>query len=87
MLAIGAIRALRDHGLKVPEDVSVMGFDGLPLTNFLVPQLSTVHQSVRPMAARSVQILLDGIQHQAAARHERVPYAIMQRESTRMLEK
>ena len=87
VLAIGAIRALRDQGLRVPEDVSVMGFDGLPLTNFLVPQLSTVHQSVRRMAARSVQILLDSIQEQAAARHESVPYAIMQRESTRFLEK
>ena len=87
VLAIGAIRALCDHGLKVPEDVSVMGFDGLPLTNFLVPQLSTVHQSVRLMAARSVEILLGNIRNQAAARHERVPYAIMQRESTRMLEK
>jgi hypothetical protein len=87
VLAIGAIRALRDQGLRVPEDVSVMGFDGLPLTNFLVPQLSTVHQSVRRMAARSVQILLDSIQEQTAARHESVPYAIMQRESTRFLEK
>ena len=86
VLAIGAIRALRDRGLRVPEDVSVMGFDGLPLTDFLVPQLTTVHQSVRRMANSSVSIMLDCIEHHRPARHESVPYSIMQRESTQMVE-
>ena len=86
VIAIGAIRALRDHGLRVPEDVSVMGFDGLPLGNFLVPQLSTVNQSVSLLAQRSVDILLDCIENGGQARHETVPYTICQRESTRMAE-
>ena len=83
VIAIGVIRALRDHGLRVPEDVSVMGFDGLTLGDFLVPQLSTVHQSVELLAKRSVEILLDCIDHGGKARHENVPYAIKLRESTR----
>lgn len=83
VIAIGVIRALRDNGLRVPEDVSVMGFDGLPLGDFLVPQLSTVAQSVPQMARRSVEILLDCIEQGGSARHETVPYAIRQRESTR----
>jgi LacI family transcriptional regulator len=83
VIAIGAIRALRDHGLRVPEDVSVMGFDGLPLGDFLVPQLSTVNQSVALMAKHSAHILLDCIENGGKARHETVPYTIRQRESTR----
>ena len=84
VMAIGAIRALRDHGLRVPEDVSVMGFDGLPLGDFLVPKLTTVNQSVQLLAQRSADILLDCIENGGKARHETVPYTICQRESTRM---
>ena len=58
VMAIGAIRALHNNGLRVPQDVSVMGFDGLPLGSYLVPQLSTVIQSVSTMAKRGVEILM-----------------------------
>ena len=85
VMAIGAIRALKDNGLSVPEDVSVMGFDGLALGSFLVPKLSTVEQSVHKMAVRSVGILLDCIENEGAARHETVPFAVRQRESTRRI--
>ena len=85
VVAIGVMRALWDAGKRVPEDVSVMGFDGLPLTDFLVPQLSTVKQSVQQMAARSVAILLDCVERSGTARHETVPYTLKQRESTRRL--
>ncbi len=85
VMAIGAIRALRDHGLRVPEDVSVVGFDGLPLGSFLVPQLSTVAQSVDLMARRSVEILLNCIEEGGSARHETVPFTMCRRESTRRL--
>lgn len=83
VIAIGVIRALRENGLRVPEDVSVMGFDGLPLGDFLVPQLSTVNQSVEQMAKRSVEILLSAVEQGGTAVHETVPYFIRQRESTR----
>ncbi len=85
VMAIGAIRALHDNGLQVPQDVSVMGFDGLPLGSFLVPQLSTVIQSTRLMAHRSVQILLKCMEEGAHACHESVKYALCQRESTRRI--
>lgn len=86
VIAIGAIRALRDNGLQVPEDVSVMGYDGLTLGDYLVPQLSTVNQSVELLAKRSTEILLDCIEKDGKARHETVPYTICKRESTRTLE-
>ena len=86
VMAIGAIRALYNNGLRVPRDVSVMGFDGLPLGTFLVPQLSTVIQSAKPMAQRSVEILIDRIENGGPACHESVPYALYQRESTRRID-
>lgn len=85
VMAIGAIRALRENGLRVPEDVSVMGLDGLPLGAYLVPQLSTISQSVGKMAMRSVQILLDGIEGGKKATHETVPFGVQKRESIRAI--
>jgi LacI family transcriptional regulator len=85
VMAIGAIRALNDNGLRVPEDVSVLGFDGLVLSSFLVPKLSTVEQSVKKMAARSVEILLDSIENGESAKREKVPFVLRLRESTRKI--
>lgn len=85
VMAIGAIRALHNNGLRVPEDVSVMGFDGLPLGTFLVPQLSTIIQSVQLIAHRSVEILIDRIENGGPAIHESVQYSLAQRESTRRI--
>lgn len=82
VMAIGAIRALRDSGLRVPEDVSVMGFDGLALGSFLVPQLSTVAQSAKRMALRGVEILIRSIENKTEACHEAAPYTICLKEST-----
>ncbi len=85
VMAIGAIRALREHGLRVPEDVSVMGIDGLPLGLFLVPQLSTISQSVHAMASRGVEILLNAIENNTPAVHETVPFGVHKRESVRSI--
>lgn len=85
VMAIGAIRALHNNGLRVPGDVSVMGFDGLPLGSFLVPQLSTVIQSAELMAHRSVEILIERIENGGRGTHETVQYSLAQRESTRRI--
>ena len=86
VMAIGAIRALRDNGLRVPQDVSVLGVDGLPLGSFLVPQLATVRQSISLLAKRSVEILLSCMEMGAAACHETVPFEVLERESIRAIQ-
>ena len=83
VMAIGAIRALRDAGKRVPEDVSVVGFDGLPLGSFLVPQLTTIVQPVQQLAQSSVDMLVSAIPEGVGPRHETVPFALTLRESTR----
>lgn len=82
LMAIGAFRALKDRGLEVPRDVSVIGFDGLPVGEYLVPRLSTVNQPTALMAQRGLQLLLDAIENGAPARHETVPFTLLYREST-----
>ena len=81
VMAIGAIRALKEAGLRVPEDVSVVGFDGLEIGSYLVPQLTTVVQPVAELANRSMQILLACVEEGGEARHETVPFALNIRES------
>lgn len=83
VMAMGAIRALSDNGVKVPEDVSVMGYDGLPIGQFTVPRLATVSQGVEELAQRSVTLLRRSIEHKATASHETVPSRIQWRESAR----
>ena len=68
-VAIGAIRALQDLGKSVPEDVSVVGFDGIDLSRFTIPRLTTVEQPVDEIALRSVNMLLDMMEKGAAPRH------------------
>lgn len=85
VMAIGAIRALRDRGLRIPEDVSVMGFDGLEIGDFTVPRLSTVHQSVTELADRSIRMLLESIPSRKSARYEMINVSVQIRESVRKI--
>ena len=83
VMAIGAVRALRDVGLRVPEDVSVMGFDGLEMGRYTVPTLSTIRQNVDAMARRSVELLLENIQAMQLPRYETIPFDLELGESTK----
>ena len=60
--AIGAIRALQEHGLRVPQDVSVMGFDDIPGAAFHTPSLTTVRQPLNRMGEVAAQSLLERIE-------------------------
>lgn len=61
--AIGAIRAIKDHGLRVPEDISVIGFDNLEFSSLLDPPLSTMAQPFYDMGARAVNKLIQLIKN------------------------
>jgi DNA-binding LacI/PurR family transcriptional regulator len=60
--AIGAVRALQEHGLHVPRDVSVMGFDDIPGAAFHTPSLTTVRQPLNRMGEVAAQSLLERIE-------------------------
>ncbi len=85
VMALGAIRALTDRGLRVPEDVSVVGFDGLPIGAFLVPRLATVRQDLEQIAQRSLELLFRGIEGKPVSVHESIPTQLQMRESARAI--
>jgi LacI family repressor for deo operon, udp, cdd, tsx, nupC, and nupG len=72
LMALGAIREVRARGLRVPEDVSVVGSDDSPLLEYTDPPLTTVRQDVEGMAAAAVRALLDEINGTPAPRAEYV---------------
>ncbi|MGF6822806.1 DNA-binding LacI/PurR family transcriptional regulator [Microbacterium sp. ZKA21] len=57
-VALGIARAAREHGLRIPEDLSVVGYDNLPITQWLNPPLTTVNQPLREMGSLATQMLL-----------------------------
>jgi DNA-binding LacI/PurR family transcriptional regulator len=61
LMALGAVRAVRERGLSVPGDVSVVGYDDSPLIAFTDPPLTTVRQPVEAMGAAAVNALLEEI--------------------------
>ena len=83
VMAIGAIRALQDAGLRVPEDVSVVGLDGLAIGEYTVPRLTTISQNVEELAERSFRLLLENIESHTAAHYEILPVSLLIRESVR----
>jgi DNA-binding LacI/PurR family transcriptional regulator len=60
--AIGAIRAIQEQGLRVPQDISVMGFDDIPGAAFHTPSLTTVRQPLSRMGEVAAESLLDRIE-------------------------
>ncbi|SIO88026.1 LacI family DNA-binding transcriptional regulator [Nocardiopsis sp. JB363] len=58
-MARGAYEALHERGLKVPDDVSVVGFDDLPEARWAIPPLTTVRQPLRDMAQMATRMLID----------------------------
>lgn len=58
LIAAGAMKALREKGYRIPEDVSVMGFDDMPLCNYIEPTLTTVHVPKQYMGQMAVTRLL-----------------------------
>ena len=83
--AIGAVRALKDKGFNVPEDISVIGFDGIELADYYNPKLTTIKQPARELAIRGVEILFNFIDFQAGSIHETVNVDLITGESVKKL--
>ena len=85
--ALGALRALKKKGLRVPEDCSVMGFDDVAQANLSVPSLTTVRQPMEAMGAISAGIVLEAIKVTNQTRdmpivRRKIPAELAVREST-----
>lgn len=85
-MALGAIRALHERGLRVPDDISIVGFDDVHFAAYAMPPLTTVRQDFRLMAKHTIDYIIEMIEKPDVPLEQRVivPQLIV-RESTRPL--
>lgn len=84
-MALGAIRALIEAGKKVPEDVSVVGFDGIDMGRYSNPSLTTIKQPFEKMAQRTTQILFSVMDEQASHSIVTMDAELLERESVKAI--
>jgi len=81
--AIRTMEVARDLGLRVPDDVSVVGFDNVPESALTEPPLTTVSQPIHQMGAEALRMVVDLIQGTPRDAHLRLPTSLVVRGSTR----
>ncbi|MDR1247907.1 MAG: LacI family transcriptional regulator [Treponema sp.] len=82
-LALGAMRTLHDGGIRVPEDISVIGFDDIDIADYLHPRLTTIRQPIREIGEQSALNLHRHITGGSASFQELIiPHKLIVREST-----
>lgn len=85
-IAMGCMYSLRQHGFRVPDDISVIGFDDIPFAKYLAPSLTTVAQPQDEIGAACATILLDLIDGRKPEKlHNILPHELVVRDSTRQL--
>ena len=84
LMAFGAMDALKAAGLRIPQDVSIVGFDDIPAAAHVHPRLTTVRQPLAEISAQAVEMLLARLRDDAAPAPQQVelPSALILREST-----
>lgn len=81
LMALGAMMAAREAGLSCPEDVSILGFDGIPSGEFAWPGLTTIAKPGRGIGERAVEGLFDEIEHRPEHRRIYMPCSLVERGS------
>lgn len=72
LIALGVIKALREKGVKIPEDIGIVGFDDIYMTTLIEPQLTTVHQPNYQMGYKAAQMLVDIIEENIVEQKEEI---------------
>ena len=86
ILAIGAIKGLYNSGLLVPEDMSIIGFDDLEISQYLAPGLTTIRQQISLKGQRAVELLLEHIADPSLSKQEEIlPLKLIERGSVKKL--
>ena len=83
MMALGALKAVRELGYKVPDEVQIIGFDNIEFSQYCEPALSTVQQPTFEMGAKAVRLLVDLIDKNAAVQPERLIPKLLMRKTTK----
>lgn len=82
-MALGLLRAAREHGLRLPDDLSVIGVDDIPLVSYFDPPLTTIRQDFEQIGREATRLLIRAIrQPEAQAQHRQLPAQLVKRRST-----
>jgi LacI family repressor for deo operon, udp, cdd, tsx, nupC, and nupG len=89
MLAIGAIKGVKEIGKKVPKDISVVGFDDIPFAEHYDPPLTTMRQPTYDKGVEAVNMLINMLENEKVIKHEvkLLDLQLMERKSTARLKK
>ena len=82
MIAAGALHELTARGLRVPEDVSVVGIENLEITTFTTPNLTSVHLPTAEIGAATARHLLALLRNEPVERRTEFPVSLVERAST-----
>ena len=85
VMAIGACRKLTDMGIKVPEQISLIGFDGIELSSFTSPRLTTILQLKDELVEQGISILLDNIERSGKTIHKLIKFEFVEGESVKKI--
>ncbi len=83
--AIGCIKALTDQGYRVPEDISVIGFDDISIAQYFTPKLSTFRNPIHLQGITAAKMLVDMVENQSEGRQEVLQGRLIPRESTSVM--
>ena len=86
-MAVGACKAILESGKKIPEDYSIVGFDGLNIAYYYNPSITTIRQPVEEMARETTKILFDLIDKKTSNQHKVFEGELIERQSVCKLEK
>jgi LacI family repressor for deo operon, udp, cdd, tsx, nupC, and nupG len=82
-MAIGALKRIRQAGLRVPEDISLVGFDDIPMAAYCDPPLTTISQPAESFGEKAVEMLIALIEKQPLSeKHVTLPFELTPRSST-----
>lgn len=70
-MAVGALFALREKGVRVPDDIALVGFDDIPIARYVTPRLTTVTVAISELGRRAFELLLDSIGNKSTRRPPR----------------
>ncbi|MFG6350448.1 MAG: LacI family transcriptional regulator [Oscillospiraceae bacterium] len=86
ILAIGAMKGFYERGVRVPEDISVMGFDDLEISQYLAPGLSTIRQEISQKGEKAVELLINNIKEPNLTKQEQIlPVKLVERGSVKRI--
>ncbi|GAX03583.1 ribose operon repressor [Secundilactobacillus pentosiphilus] len=86
-MAIGLYRGVQEQGIKIPDDLSIMGYDDIDLADFVTPKLTTIHQPAFEMGQVATELLIERLNNPRLAHQDKqLPLELITRDSVKLIQ-